>query len=187
MPDPISRVVSQDVLRWDATLSSPLAQGISDVAQYGIVLAILIVGFGALWAAGGLPRERIVATVFRLLPGIVAVGIALLVAQILGVLLPETRPFVALGGQPLFPHAADASFPSDHVSGGMAMLAARTGRGTKVLTVIVVTLVGIARVLAGVHWLDDIVGAAILGLVVAGVVVLASSPMFFRRMQAGAA
>ena len=61
--------------------------------------------------------------------------------------------------------AAIASFPSDHVTLGMSMLGARIAdRRLQWATVVVVLLVGLARVLAGVHWLDDIVAGAILGL-----------------------
>ena len=182
MPDPISRAVSTHVFQWDVTLPALATQTISGVAQFGIFVAVLVVGLGALWAAGGSPRDRIVRTILRLIPGIVAVGVALLAAHFIGKVLPETRPFVLLGQQPLFPHAADASFPSDHVSGGMAMLAARVGRWTKTITVVIVILVGAARVLAGVHWLDDIVGAAIIGLVIAGLASTAWSALVVPRL-----
>ncbi len=184
MPDPLSRAVSSSVFQWDASVPSIVTHAVSDMAQYGIFLAVLVVGLGALWAAGGSPRDRVVRTVLRLLPGILAVGIALVAAHFIGQVLPEARPFVALGQQPLFPHAADASFPSDHVSGGMAMLAARVGRGTKALTVVIVALVGAARVLAGVHWVDDIVGAAIIGLAIGWLISTAWSGVFAGRLRA---
>ena len=173
MPDPVSRAIEPTFLRWDATAPAVAGHVVAGRAQYGIVLAILVVGLGALWAASGTPRERVIATCLRIAPGIAAVAIALVIAHVAGLLLPETRPFVLLGPPPLFPHAADASFPSDHVSGGMAMLAARVGSRTRALTAVIVVAVGIARVVAGVHWLDDIVGAAILGLAVAWAVTLA--------------
>jgi len=175
IPDPISRAIEPTFLRWDGSLPHAMAQVVSGIAQYGIVVAILVVGFAALWATKGAPRDRIIDTILRLVPGIAAVAIALAIAHVAGLLLPEARPFVLLGQPPLFPHAADASFPSDHVSGGMAMLAARVGSRTRPLTALIVAAVGVARVIAGVHWLDDIVGAAILGLVLAWGVSLAWS------------
>ncbi len=187
MPDPVSRAIEPTFLHWDATMPAAAGHAIAGIAQYGIVLAILVVGLGALWAESGAPRDRIMATTLRIAPGIAAVAIALGIAHVAGLLLPETRPFVLLGQAPLFPHAADASFPSDHVSGGMAMLAARVGSRTRVLTALIVAAVGIARVVAGVHWLDDIVGAAIIGLALAWVVSLAWSAVAPRLAGAGAA
>ncbi|MGC8633174.1 MAG: phosphatase PAP2 family protein [Candidatus Limnocylindrales bacterium] len=167
MPDPISRAIEPTFFSWDRSLPHLLAQTVSGVAQYGIVVAVLVVGLGALWAATRSSGAWLPDTLLRLAPGILAVGIALGIAHVAGLLLPETRPFVLLGQPPLFPHAPDASFPSDHVSGGMAMLGARVGTRTRALTVAIVVAVGLARVIAGVHWLDDIVGAAVLGLVLA--------------------
>ncbi len=186
MPDPISRAIEPTLLAWGAGLPHTLGQAVSGTAQFGIVLAILVVGCGALWAAAGTPRERIVGTILRLAPGIAAVVVALGAAHVAGLLLPEVRPFVLLGQPALFPHAADASFPSDHVSGGMAMLAARVGDRTRALTALIVVLVGLARVVAGVHWPDDIVGAAILGLAVAWLVAAGWSVLVPRRVAAGA-
>ena len=186
MPDPVSRAIEPTFLRWAATMPAVAGHAISGLAQYGIVLAILVVGLGALWAASGVPRERVIATTLRIAPGIAAVAIALAIAHVAGLVLPETRPFVLLGQPPLFPHAADASFPSDHVSGGMAMLAARVGSRTRALTVMMVAAVGLARVVAGVHWLDDIVGAAILGLLVAWLVTLAWTAVAPRLAEARA-
>lgn len=175
MPDPISRAIEPTFFGWDGSLPHLLAQAVSGVAQYGIVVAILVVGLGALWATARGSGAWLPDTLLRLAPGILAVGIALGIAHVAGLLLPEARPFVLLGQPPLFPHAADASFPSDHVSGGMAMLAARVGSRTRALTVAIVVAVGLARMVAGVHWLDDIVGAAVLGLALAWGVTLAWS------------
>ncbi len=184
MPDPLSRAVSTSVFQWDASVPAIVTHVVSDMAQYGIFLAVLVVGLGALWASRGAPRDRVVDTVLRLIPGVVAVAVALAAAHFIGQALPESRPFVVLGQQPLFAHAADASFPSDHVSGGMAMLAARVGRGTKAATVVIVALVGAARVLAGIHWVDDIIGAAVIGLAIAWAVSAAWSAVFAGRLNA---
>jgi membrane-associated phospholipid phosphatase len=170
MPDPLSRALAPTFFRWDASMPSAPATVISDMAQYGIVLAILAVGLAAFWASRGTAVDRIVDTALRLAPGVVAVVIAFAAAHVAGLLLSEPRPFVVLAQQPLFVHAPDGSFPSDHVTAGMSMLAARIGSRGRLLTAIIVALVGLARVVAGVHWLDDIVGGAIIGLAVAWLV-----------------
>ncbi len=177
MPDPVSRAIEPTFFRWDASMPPPAAQAVSDMAQYGIVVAVILVGLAALWIARGAPRERVTETVLRLAPGIVAVAVAFAVAHVAGRLVIEVRPFVLLGQPALFAHAADASFPSDHVTAGMAMLGARIGRGARWLTALVVALVGLARVIAGVHWMIDIVGGAAIGLVLAWLASLAWSAL----------
>jgi membrane-associated phospholipid phosphatase len=173
MPDPLSRALAPTFFRWDASMPSALAGAVSDMAQFGIVLAILVVGLAALWASRGSTVDRVVDTVLRLVPGVAAVVIAFAAAHVAGMLLSEARPFVMLAQQPLFAHAADNAFPSDHVTAGMSMIAARIGPRGRILTVIIVALVGVARIVAGVHWLDDIVGGAIIGLAVAWLVTIA--------------
>ena len=170
MPDPFSRTLASTFFGWDASMPSPVAGAVSDVAQFGIVLAVLVVGLAALWASEGPPAARLLDTAVRLVPGVAAVVVAFAAAHVAGTLLSEPRPFVLLAQQPLFPHAPDGSFPSDHVTAGMSMLAARIGRRGRILTAVIVALVGLARVVAGVHWLDDIVGGAIIGLAVAWLV-----------------
>ena len=184
MPDPLSRAIALAVFPWTAGLPSPAQILISVVAQAGIAIPVALV-IAAAWveADPGSVVQRGWDAGWRLAPGFVAVVLALLLAKLLGHVLPEVRPFVALDQAPLFAHAPDASFPSDHVSGGMALLATRVRSGTvRALVVAITLIVGLARILSGVHWLDDIVGAAILGLLVARVVtsvwrrVMAESP-----------
>jgi len=183
MPDPLSRALAPTFFRWDASMPSALASVVSDMAQFGIVLAVLVVGLAALWASQGSAVDRVVDTVLRLVPGVAAVVVAFAAAHVAGMLLSEPRPFVLLAQQPLFAHAPDGAFPSDHVTAGMSMLAARIGPRGRILTAIIVALVGAARVVAGVHWLDDIVGGAIIGLAVAWLVSMAWGFVPARRSE----
>ena len=164
MPDPISRALATAVLAWGPTAPGAVRAAIDLVGQAGIYLAVALVVAGA-WLAGGRSVSGFVAAI---LPGLIGAAIAILVAHVIGGLAPIARPFVALGGSPLFGHAADASFPSDHVTIGISMLGARiTDRRLQWAAAAVVLLVGLARVLAGVHWLDDVVAGALIGLVCA--------------------
>lgn len=161
MPDPISRAIATAVLAWGPGAPHLARTGIDLVAQTGIFLAVALVVLGA-WLAGGRSIGGFVAAI---LPGLIGAALAILAAHVIGGLAPVDRPFVALGGTPLFTHAADASLPSDHVTIGMSMLGARiSDRRIQWAVAIVVILVGLARVLAGVHWLDDVVLGALLGL-----------------------
>ncbi|TAM64776.1 MAG: phosphatase PAP2 family protein [Chloroflexota bacterium] len=161
MPDPLSRALADAVLAWGPGAPAIVRDAISLVAQFGIYLAVLLVVVGA-WLAGS---RTIEGFVMAILPGLIAAAIAIVVVRIAGGLFPVPRPFVATGLVPFFAHAADPSLPSDHVTVGMAMLGARIeDRRIRWAVAVIVLLVGLARVLAGVHWLDDIVLGALLGL-----------------------
>lgn len=102
---------------------------------------------------------------------IVAAGISAVLSGCALLLLAghvqSPRPFVSLHLTPLFPHAPDASFPSDHTLLGMALAAPfvwrrwRLGLPLALITIIV----GLARVASAVHWPSDIAGSIIIGLV----------------------
>ena len=82
-------------------------------------------------------------------------------------------------------HASNASFPSGHALGSAALwataamlLVPRVGRWPALgLAVVVPVLVGVARVLLGVHWPSDVVAGLCLGwlLAAAGVTALAAA------------
>lgn len=184
MPDPLSRAIAAPFLAWDGRAHGPIHLLVAAIAQDAIFLAVAMIVAGAWLAASAHGRDRVVDAGLRLVPGVVAVAIAFGIAHVAGQLLPESRPFVLLGHAPLVPHAADASFPSDHVSAGMSLLAARTGRWTRLLTALVVVAVGAARMAAGIHWLIDIAGAAAIGLAVAWLVSTAWTSVVVPRVSA---
>lgn len=131
------------------------------IAEWGIAVAVALVALGT-WLAGGRAlRGALVAVA----PGLLAAGIALAVVALLGAMIPADRPFVVAGQSALITHAADSSFPSHHATVGMAMLGARIDdRRIQWAIAAVVLVVGLARVLADVHWLVDILGGALIGL-----------------------
>jgi len=94
----------------------------------------------------------------------------------------RSRPFVVLPpGQvtQLIAHAADASFPSDHVSGSFGFAAALWHRGPKgvgLLFTAIGVVVAFARVYVGVHWPTDVIAGIVVGTV-AGEVVWFASPL----------
>ena len=96
----------------------------------------------------------------------VSAAIAVGVAAMIGLFYFVPRPFVAEHFTPLVHHAADASFPSDH----LAVLGAVCGstwfaaRRLSFATGVVSTAVAIARVYAGLHWVTDVVAGFGLGL-----------------------
>jgi undecaprenyl-diphosphatase len=88
--------------------------------------------------------------------------------QIIRFFLFEARPFVALSFTPLiYQPATEAAFPSGHmallVPIGLALWQLSRKKGALFLGLTVV--VGIARIVAGVHWPSDIIGGMIVGAV----------------------
>lgn len=94
-----------------------------------------------------------------------AAGLAgLLLAQIIGLVWPHPRPFMVGLGQTLIPHAADSSFPSDHLTLLWAVAFSFLMHQRPRLAGTVLALLGVpmawARIYLGVHFPLDMVGAA---------------------------
>jgi len=144
------------------------------VAQAGIV--VLPIALLSIWFVARTPndgrREAVVA-------GIGSTIVAFAVGLVLERILSRPRPFVELGFVPLFPHAPDSSFPSDHTLVGVALVGPMLWRSPKlgIWLLVWALLVGFARVAAGVHYPTDILGSAILALALAAVVWVATRPV----------
>lgn len=144
------------------------------LAQAGIFVlpaALLVV-----WLVASAPddgqRQGVLAGVVAAL---VAVGVGLLLERVVN----RPRPFVEFGFDPLFGHAQDSSFPSDHTLVGVALVGPMMWRSPRlgVWLLIWALLVGFARVAASVHYPTDIIGSAVLALVVDALVWMATRPV----------
>ena len=121
------------------------------------------------WLVGGRTRRALFSAG-------VATILALLIAVVIGHIWDRPRPFVVLRHyHKLIPHPADASFPSDHVSGSFAIVfTLMLYRRWRLATVALIAgvLIGLARVMVGVHWPTDVLGGvgvgALAALLVAG-------------------
>ena len=135
-----------------------------DIERAGVVFAAnyLIAASVAVFALNWNSRQWLRALGAAILGLVVAVGIA----AVLGVIAYEPRPFVAQHFTPLIAHAADSSFPSDHLSALGAITAAGwlSRRSAGVFAAGVSALVGGARVAAGVHYPIDVVAGFLLGV-----------------------
>ena len=91
-----------------------------------------------------------------------------LVSLIAGWLYYNPRPFVVGHFVPLVPHKDTNGFPSDHTlaSAAMAVVIWRSNRRLGLILLALAVLVGISRVLAGVHHPVDIVASFIIAIVV---------------------
>jgi undecaprenyl-diphosphatase len=111
-------------------------------------------------------RDRLHLLFFTLLSLFLSVG---LVKELINHFFITARPFVERGFTPLFNVYPGPSFPSGHALFFFTLatviflqMSARWG----IVAYILAILIGIARVFAGVHYPLDIVGGAVIGLLV---------------------
>lgn len=140
--------------------------GLEDAAR--VVASSSELAFAAgvvlLLAAGVVLRRRtfVVAGVLALVSAAIALGIG----HLISVLIDRPRPFVAHRQIHLFlSHAADASFPSDHVTASSAIgvaIALTLGRRFAWILLVVLAL-AVSRVLLGLHYPSDVLVGAALG------------------------
>lgn len=147
-------------------------------AQYA--LEIYAVLFVVAWFV--LPKQDIKhrhALVIAGLAGILALLINVLISHIWF----RPRPFTVFPKGTfveLVPHAADASFPSDHASGSFGFAAASWGKQQKWISytfTFIAVMVMFARVFVGVHYPTDVLAGLIIG-VLAGKVMWRFSRFF---------
>jgi undecaprenyl-diphosphatase len=137
-------------------------------AQDLLYIAVLVLL--ALWFCPAALRASLAAA----LGALVALGLA----AALGAIHAEARPFVADHFVPLFPHEADASFPSDHLA-VLGAVAAGAWFGSRRLGYLIASLsviVAFARVFAGVHYVGDVVAGFAVGVASGVIVWFALSP-----------
>lgn len=102
-----------------------------------------------------------------ILCSIIALPLIYIVAKIGSLLYYDPRPFVVGDFTPLIPHSADNGFPSDHTLfvSALAAIIFFFNRKFGVLLFALAFLVGVARVLAGVHHFIDIFGSIVIASV----------------------
>ena len=101
----------------------------------------------------------------------IALAVSLFVSWTMGHLFPHDRPFVENIGYNFLHHAADDSFPSDH--------------GTVILMVLAIVIAW-SRVYLGVHWPLDMLGgllAGMIGCLSAQIIWQAMGHKLYQRLQ----
>jgi undecaprenyl-diphosphatase len=130
------------------------------VAQYLLYVLVGIAGLAWLTVS----RRQKVALTAETVLALALVGIGLLVA---GHLHADPRPFVHdPASKPLFAHAADNGFPSDHstAAGLLTVLVFRYKRALGLIVAAGALLIAWARVAAHVHHAQDVVAGLVLGI-----------------------
>lgn len=148
-------------------------------ARYSPALYALL--FIIAWFA--LPRGELTrrhALVVAVCGGLLALLINVVIAQVWF----RLRPFEILplhDFAQLIPHVADASFPSDHVSGAFGFSAGCWGHAAPWVSwsfTLIAVLVMVARVYTGVHWPTDVLAGLVVGIIAGRAAWLLSTPLW---------
>lgn len=107
-----------------------------------------------------------------LMMGSLIFPLAFILSKIASAIYYNPRPFVQYQFKPLLEHAADNGFPSDHalLSFTIAALVYIFDKKVGIMFGILGFVVGISRVLAGIHSPIDIIGSLLISVVSAYVV-----------------
>ena len=129
-------------------------------AEFAIWSLPIIIGFGWLRGNEHIRKVLLVATVSGLA--------SLLISQIIGLVWQHPRPFMIGLGRTLISHAADSSFPSDHLTLLWAVAFSFLLHRSLRLVGIALALLGLpvawARIYLGVHFPLDMAGAALVAV-----------------------
>ena len=130
------------------------------IAKYFIVIAFLISLY--VWLKLATPAKK-----QFILQAVVGGILALILAKFASKLFYNPRPFQVGNFTPYFYHAPGNGFPSDHtlLTSFLAVLVAQYSRKYGIALFLVAAAVGLARVVAGVHHLADIIGAMIIAAI----------------------
>ena len=125
--------------------------------EYAIFVVPLLLAAG--WLRGNEHSRKI------WLEASVSMLAGLLINQFIALLWPHPRPFMLGLGHNLIAHAANSSFPSDHLTGlwafSFSLLMHRSQRMTAVALILLGLPMAWARIYLGVHFPLDMLGAAL--------------------------
>lgn len=142
-----------------------------------ILIWLMFFGLVVLWVIDGkIKKETVIHAVF-------AAVLAWTIAELIKTIFPTLRPFQANGFIPLtLTIPWDGAFPSGHTAMAFALSVTILKHDKKVgiLYLIMAGLVGVARIMAHVHYPIDIIGGALIGTIISG---LTSSKHFVRLLN----
>lgn len=142
-----------------------------------VLIWLMFFGLVVLWVVDGkIKKETVIHAAFSCL-------IAYIVTELVKTFFPTLRPFQFNGGLPLtLTVPSDGAFPSSHSAIGFALAITILKHDKKVgvLYLIMAGLVGIARIMAHVHYPIDIIAGALIGTIISR---LTSSKHFARLLK----
>lgn len=141
------------------------------VNDYAITTALVTVPFG-LWFSGATGRQR-ARNQRAALSAIASMFVANVFVKALNLVYYRPRPFASRDLNLLFYHPSDSSFPSNPTSVGFCIATAvwLYNRAAGWVLYALATLLGMARLISGVHYPSDILGGALIGTLCAYLVV----------------
>jgi undecaprenyl-diphosphatase len=134
-------------------------------AKYLIFFLLLLAAFFFFKQKTNIRKQLIVL-------GLISLPLIYLIAKLSSLFYFNPRPFVSGNFIPLISHLPDNGFPSDHVllSSALAMLIFYYNRSQGLILLFLACLVGLARVLAGVHNPIDIIASIVISFLVSLIV-----------------
>ncbi|OGM87118.1 hypothetical protein A2616_01415 [Candidatus Woesebacteria bacterium RIFOXYD1_FULL_33_11] len=142
-----------------------------------VLIWLMFFGLVVLWVVDGkITKETVLHAVFSC---VVAWG----VTELIKTFFPTLRPFQFNSALPLtLTVPGDGAFPSTHTAVGFALAVTIFKHDRKVGAVylILAGLIGVARILAYVHYPVDIIAGAVIGTLISG---LTSSKHFVRLLN----
>lgn len=152
----------RNTVEWSADLPGPVQGAFNVVSEYGIWVLIALFVLAA-WQA----RRRGPQRLARGIAAGVGVVLAYSASEAVKVLVTELRPCHNFAESTIAacPGASDWSWPSNHATIAVAIAVAVLAMSPRLglLSVPVAVLIGISRVVVGVHYFHDVVAGALLG------------------------
>jgi undecaprenyl-diphosphatase len=145
-------------------------------ARYSPIFLALVLAI--LWLTWKSRNQR--GALLAGLSGLIALGLG----QIVGILFPRDRPYLAHHVTLLVPHAPDTSFPSDHatLAFAVAVMILQFNRRLGGALLALGVLIAVARVFIGAHYPTDVIGGAVLGSVTSVVIQAAVQHAYIARL-----
>lgn len=147
------------------------------IAEY-LYLFVGLIAF-VVWLRAPRP-EKIRLAVF----GVIAAAVTFALIKIGAAVYYDPRPFVAQNVVPLFKHAADNGFPSDHtaLTAFIGLTIFTAWRRIGLLLLLMSVMIGSARVIGNIHSPIDIIGSLAFALV-GFAVACAATPYILKRLK----
>jgi len=130
------------------------------IAKYFIALSVI--GICIVWLRLNMSNKKRFIVV-----AVIGAILTIVLAKLASKLYYDPRPFVAGHFTPYFSHGNDNGFPSDHTlfASFLAFLSWYYSKKAGLGLLIVALLIGLSRVVAGVHHLLDILGSMVFAFV----------------------